>query len=739
MPAGQVRAVDTRLTHLLSRTAEVIQKMLHCLFERVLDKISIHQVSRDSRLSDIEGIDTDMSILGTAEGSRKKERKRKKPDELLSSVVRETAVPAAVELLRGNQRFAFPSGTAWVMLVVSAASLDGLSKRHSRDEAKGSIIELIESDQIHTVATADLLEQEVFGVIPTETTLARMEEYSLLTSAEYAWAVVWQRPTGQLIVQLVAEATFNQARQVATGHLSLEAAVGDAAWAEHSGQAAGTESQSAATGAADNEAATYAEEGDQIFDEAAVRMDFEDEAVFTDEDEFEGLVHDGAVAAPAAEEYLEQDEAAYVNGHIDGYAEDTDLEDEGAPEGTYLEDSTAAVDQIARRFLTEDLDLDIRLDEFNTSFAVGAPVVQVAVPEGASQWLGDQVAQLTRQANAALAQLHRANEDKLRTTYVNLMGQHADQVINEVATDRAGSRYKALTDSLEVHHAEALKGKEQQTRERKAEAQQRFEETAKKLAEQAAISAELQFKERNRTKLEREQAEIAAEVERHAENDYSHARQEILRMRRSDASLKMQRGQTRIFELLAEQQAENFEAERQLLDVWKAEIAATVDDNRKADLSRAEALAEQQARVNEVSVVQAEHEALLQSMKKEHEQRVRRLEEEFERERQSTLAKLSTTEAEWQHALQLEKEKTASQVERSEDLIQQLSALGTTYQQQYATRVEELEADKRAYTADLERQNQMQGRSNKILTVLMVAIPLLTLLVGFIFGVGFAN
>ncbi|MGW0583870.1 hypothetical protein ACWD25_50010, partial [Streptomyces sp. NPDC002920] len=116
-----------------------------------------------------------MGILGTAAVSQKKERK-KKPDELLASVVRETAIPAAIELLRSNTRFVFPSGTAWVMLVLAADSVGGLSKRHGRDEAKGSIIELISSDQIRTVATAEMLEEEVFGIIPTDETLARMEE-----------------------------------------------------------------------------------------------------------------------------------------------------------------------------------------------------------------------------------------------------------------------------------------------------------------------------------------------------------------------------------------------------------------------------------------------------------------------------------------------------------------------------------------------------------------------------------
>ncbi|GAP61365.1 hypothetical protein AHiyo1_50650 [Arthrobacter sp. Hiyo1] len=94
-----------------------------------------------------------MSILTAPKKTEKKER-QKKPDELLASVVRETAVPAAVELLRSNAPFVFPSGTAWAILVLAAERIGGLSRKQGRDEAKGSLIELIEADSICTLATA---------------------------------------------------------------------------------------------------------------------------------------------------------------------------------------------------------------------------------------------------------------------------------------------------------------------------------------------------------------------------------------------------------------------------------------------------------------------------------------------------------------------------------------------------------------------------------------------------------
>jgi hypothetical protein len=399
-----------------------------------------------------------MGILSTTTTGQKKERE-KKPDELLSSVVRETAVPAAVELLRSNARFVFPSGTAWVMLALAAKDIGGLSKKNGRDEAKGSIIELIGSDRIETVATAEMLAEEVFGIIPTEATLERMQEYSLLTGAGYSWAVVWQKPNDELLIDLVHEATFKQAREVADQTISLREAVGEQTWKDHSGEAEDDTTDEAAAEketdevfdqSPDNETDTYEESGGEpVFDD---ENGTDDPPVFDDE--------------PSDFDIDEQDEPAAVEPEFDdpaGFDEFDNADDEQAGADSVSaqdDDAVALADQeqvrevIARRFLTEDLDLAIRLDEFDATFAIGAPVVQIHVPDGSTEWLADQIAQLGRQANADLAQLHQSHEDELRALYVNLMSAHMEQVIRDVATDRDGSRYKTLQDGAEQAHLE---------------------------------------------------------------------------------------------------------------------------------------------------------------------------------------------------------------------------------------------------------------------------------------------
>lgn len=695
-----------------------------------------------------------MSILTAPKKTEKKER-QKKPDELLASVVRETAVPAAVELLRSNTPFVFPSGTAWAILVLAAERIGGLSRKQGRDEAKGSLIELIEADSICTLATADMLTEEVFGIIPTTETLARIEEYSLLTAPTaadgktplYSWAVVYQ-DQNRLQVDLVADATFEMALGVSTGSIALKDAVGREAWAAHSGE---TDDEPTAEADMDlakikvaSDAETAEDEGDPLFDEAPdAGVDVDEDPAF--DDVFAGTADEEA-DAPAFEEHTEVDgeagDAQHVHAVIfDDEDEDSDAgyTDQASVDSVPIDDEPVADQEqvrstIARRFLTEDLDLEVRLDEFVTSFGVAAPTVQIVVPDGASSWLGDQIAQLTRQANAQLAKLHADGDAELQTEFINLMSLHAEQVMRDVAIDRDGGVYKELTAGAKAEYREALTGKDETARQAQAEIAKAFEAAIVQIGQQAASQAEVQYRERNKAKIQREQLEAVAAIDTKIENDYAHTQQEILGLRRKDAERRMAIGTTRIFSVLAERQQENLAAERALLAELTSDIQRIIDENRKGDISRADALAEEQSRFDRVAALEQEHSMIIDRLRTEHSDRLRRTEEEFEKARQATIEQMRGRDEEWLHNLNLEKEKTASQTSRVTDLLAQMDHMGESFKKQYDDRVNDLQADRQAYINDLERSNQMQGRQNKLLTTLMIAIALVMLGAGFIVG-----
>ncbi|MDP9904769.1 hypothetical protein [Arthrobacter bambusae] len=690
-----------------------------------------------------------MSILTAPKKTEKRER-QKKPDELLASVVRETAVPAAVELLRSNAPFVFPSGTAWAILVLAADRIGGLSRKQCRDEAKGSLIELIEADSICTLATADMLSEEVFGIIPTVETLARMEEYSLLTAPTaadgktplYSWAVVYQDQHG-LQVDLVADATFAMALGVSTGSIALKDAVGREAWAAHSGE---TDDELTVEGDVElariEDGADAEDEGDPLFEGVSdIDADFDEEPAFGDAF---GEIADEEAEAPAFEEYTdakgeEEDNQREHAVMFDEEDEDGGDVSQGSAETASVDDEPVADQEqvrstIARRFLSEDLDLEVRLDEFATSFGVAAPTVQIVVPDAASSWLGDQIAQLTRHANAQLAKLHADGEAELQTEFVNLMSLHAEQVMRDVAIDRDGSVYKELTTGAKAEYREELAAKEEKGRQAQAEIAKGFEAAIAQVGQQAASQAEVQYRERNKAKIQREQLEAVAAIEAKIENDYAHTQQEILKLRRKDAERRMAIGTTRIFSVLAERQQENLAAERALMVELTNEIQRIIDENRKSDITRAEALAEEQSRFDRVAALEQEHLTIVERLRSEHANRLRRTEDEFEEARLAAIEQMRAREEEWQNSLSREKEKTDAQSKRVTDLLKQMSRMGKSFKKEYDKRITDLQAERQAYINDLERSNQMQMRSSRLTTVLMVAMSLFMAAAGFIAG-----
>ncbi|MFK0244577.1 hypothetical protein ACIQUM_07750 [Amycolatopsis azurea] len=662
-----------------------------------------------------------MGILNTDAATHRKTRK-KRPDDLLSSVVRETAVQAAIDLLRRNTPFGLPSGTAWVMLVLAAADIGGLSKRHGRDEAKGSIIELIGSDQIKTVATAAMLEDEIFGIIPSEDTLARMDEYTLLAKAPYTWAVVWQDSGDGLLIDLADAATFTQARDVCAGSISLAEAIGARAWSKHSGVAEDEPTVSAADGGG------APSDGDPAGDP-------DDPPVFA-----EPFAADGA-ENPVGTVEVEPDEPTF--GDTAGFAEFDDQDDppESHASATAHDDTAASLsdqdevrEAIARRFLSEDLDLAIGLDEFTATFAIGAPAVQIEMPHNASEWLGDQVGHLNRQANADLAQLRAAHEDALRLLFVSLTSAHVEQVIRDVATDRDGSRYQALKNSIEQAHRERLAEKGQRIEELSARIEDDYQQQATALGRQAASEAETQFKQRNRSRMKREQLDAISVLDRELDDAYTRDLQELLRVRRSDAALKMQIGTTRIFDALAERQADHRAAEEQRLDRWRTDIGQVVDDNRKADVARIEAMAEHQRTVDEVAALRREQDALLQSQRAAHTERIRTLEEQLERDRREAVASMHIRDAEWRHTVGVEQERTKAQIARVAELLQQISTAESSENRRWNERIVQLKDDHAAQVQRLTQAAAIQARTSRVLVVVMVAISVLVAVAGFIAG-----
>jgi hypothetical protein len=701
-------------------------------------------------------------------GATRAAGKKRKPGELLSSVVNESAVGAAIDIMKRNEAFALPNGTAWVGLLLNTDSIGGLNLKQKGDATKGSIIELIAADKIQVVATKEMLDQEFLGIIPTSETLERMDEYSLLTQAPYFWAVFRSEDGNTLIADAVQDvrATYADAVAVSRGKSTLSAVLPEVwAWGGGINEPALTaqvpaEAERVLVGASigasggsttdvdvdpladafgfeDDGGVDYASlaEGDldlgtgEIADEPPLEFDTEQfESQFAeeqsglsdeDEDAFDASWQDddtpATTAAPAGDE---------ADGYFQYLAENRDR----------VVDEQEVRDTIARRFLSTDLDLVVDVAEFDQVFSTAADAITLDVSEDASDWLGSQVAQISRQANAELALLHQGNTDELRQLFIETMALHVEKTMAAVSTDAAGSQYAALMDGAKRDFEAQRASAPQEIAEQRREITARFDAAANSRAEQAAAHARAVYEDKNRPKLERELAEVGLDVDRRHEEHYAHDRQTVLEMRKKEANVRMDVGTNRIFELLRTRQAEQRAEERALLERWNGQIIQFIDENRKNDVARAIALAEELNRSNKVEDLKQEHKAELRELRRDHADREEQLNQELIRIREEARAELESRQASWTSSLEIERERSTTGNALVTQLQTQVDSLAAQYETKYQGQIENLKADKKAAVQELKRSHDMQRRATWILVILGVVITVAAVAVGVILG-----
>lgn len=667
--------------------------------------------------------------------------KKRKPSEMLSNVIMESTPSAAIQLMRETPAFALPNGKSWVVLGLPVANIGGLSQKHKNDEAKGSIIELIKADNLKTVATAEMLESEIFAFIPTEDTLFRMDEYGLLKNAKYVWVSMTQTDGDTLTADPISDADYASAVAVSRGDTTLAALLPEV-WVWGGGNP--DDAVAPAT-----QAMGQVPVSEDPFAEAGVVEPVADphDNPFADNPEDDGVDYGSMV-----EDDSEGDEFGPLDDAEDEFPEEYAAEAEAQepeaiavagtdypydPERVVTEEEVQAT--IARRFLTTDLDLAIDLETFEVNFNTNADAIVFPLEDEATDWLGRQVNQLARQANTELEALHYGKIDELRELYVSLMSQHIESVIAHVSPDREGSYYKALMEAARAELSSRQNRAPEEASAQRKELNTRYEADAASHGRQAAEHAEAQFRRQNRARHERELAEITALTERGAEEIYNGAQQSILEIRRKDADTRIDLGTTKILEVLMERQAENREASAELIKSWSGQITEFIDANRKDDVARAETLSLKLSRENEVAAVRSEHADRVRELKLEHQDKLDRMEKDMRKVRKAALTKLAAREESWGHNLTQAQQRTTEVEGRLREALQRADNLDDSYKAQYSQQIEILERDKNSYALELERAAKIQGLSSKTMIGFVIVAAFAALLVGFIIGSGWGS
>jgi len=683
----------------------------------------------------------------------------------LTLVIDETEPGAALDIIRQNTEWLLPNGIGVILALPVDASIDdggigGLGKVSSKgNEDKGSILQRIADDKIQVCATEDMLRHNILGVIPTPASLGPdgMGEYTLFDRAKFLLTSVTPRPDGTLetvpvhfdeatgLIEVpdgdIDTVTLAQAQEIASGTITLASLI-PTLWKRLGGEGADEEVaeedivEEAAPAAptlpptaAPAESVEAVEnlphfDPDDIPDELMVDELPSDEGLYDEDDEDENPFDDIEEApAPAP--------------HVPTQTEEVEVEPEVAPVDERVFNKDAVRTAVARRFLDDSLDFAVDMTPFETllGYEVDTPAQFSLDHLDSTNWLDGQIKMLSQQANTVLADQRRRDIEELRNLFFSLVSRTGDEISSQMSIDEDadntwaktmaevnGNETKALADLSEISEKQNAVLADQYQQEREAFIQARIGEER------------VRYDERHKPALTRQMDDMEASIRLDIESDYEARRYEILRARKTSAQGAFDAAITKVMDHLIEKRAEQVQREAELIEKFRVEMNDFLDENRKEDIARTQALQEQLSRQNIVEEKSAEFAAREQEL---HEQIARERDEAhkrvlaaqdeankvLERMRQENDAQLAQARAEVQRAN-----------ERVKEEAERVGVVRDEIARQFQSQVESLQTDKQLLMDQMDRENLVAKRANRLYIALAVLVALAFLALGVIIG-----
>lgn len=685
----------------------------------------------------------------------------KKAKDSLALVIDETEPGAALDLIRSNQNWLLPNGVGVILSLPVDAPVDeggigGLGKISAKgNEDKGSILQRIANDKIQVCETQDMLRHNILGIIPTEQSLGLegMGEYTLFDGVIFMLTSVDIRADGSISVNPIHynestestdipagdkdTVTLEQAQSISSGAVSLASFI-PSLWRRLGGEVS---VESADETGETEDINTVTNTSDESVDNVDNLPDFDpdeipdddmpldddlpsDEGIYDDDDDVEDPFKD-----LDADSESETNDEATVTTATDGVMP---VEDDR------VFNREAVRDTMARRFLDEDLGFVVDMTPFEALFGR-----EVENPTGFSldhldneNWLDGQIKLLSQQANDKLADQRRRNIDELRDLFFSLVSNTGDEIAAKMSTEAGAENVWAQT--LAEANVNAQKSRDALVDiigAQRAAIISNYEQKREESIHAEMVGARARYDTYHKPALDRELSELEPTLRASIDDTYAIRRREILDARKASAQASFDASITKVMDYLIEKRSEQVTREAELMEQFRIQMGEFLDENRKEDIARAEALREQLARQNVIEEKTAEFAArekeLYEQIARERDEAQKRLsasQEETDkliaRMREENEAALTQAQAEIQRA----NERTAEEAARVNVVREEIS-------RQFESQIASQENDKNLLIAQINRESLTAKRANRLYVALAVLVALAFLAVGVIAGI----
>ena len=652
-------------------------------------------------------------------------KKNKKRNEMMSSVLSESVLEVVLDDLRKNKRFiAEKDGQpVYIAMWLDVDDIGGLSKKQAKDEAKGSIIELIKGSSIKTLLTPELLESEEIIFVPEATTLDRMGEYSLLVNAPYTLGYIYDDGS-------IENSYIETEYDMFVKYIELKDDIDyflrghDVPWVEQS------------------EDETYEE--DVMSDDVVMAHDEDEDTPFG---EGEGDDKDYAI-----DEFAEMESAGFDENYMEGSdfdkMDDTDLdnmeedlvpEDEEVITDEIVEEEPVEVDDytfektIKRVFYSDELGLEVTTEPFDLQFMHGNNFVPFSEDRG-DGWMNEYLSNISKDANSEIQRAHQQNILEMRELYYRLLSGYCETIKDKLDveddTTLTGQIMNNLREEYQMHQDNMYN----EVSQRRSDKNKDWTEKLEQVGEDAKIAAQQQYRERYGRQHDEELLRIEPTLKQQLEASHNKAVRELHEKRRADAAIMLDEGITATLGKVSEIYKERLNEEQEIYEFHRDALMNFIQDNRENDIAHDKILAQELAQSEKADAVMREYHEKLDAQTVDFAAKRESLEAEIQKLVRQSEDELKRQEDKHNQYVEDLRKELADARNHVNKLVDDYKMLDQKKEDEYRLRLTDKEYEIEKLSSNFERVGRSNRRQGGFMIALIIVAVIASLFVGMVFG-----
>lgn len=615
----------------------------------------------------------------------------------LEEIVAESVVANVLQEARDNGLLVVDGRV--VGLYIDTEQIGGLSKKQNTDEDRGRFINAVKSSQITVFGTQELLQDNKLVLVPNEDEIELLLEYPFLLEQDgedVLFQIVFLNEDGS-IEFTNHEITLNDVADCFANEKPLFSTLEEGAETE---------------GEDYEPIESHEVETEDMFEEDETELEDSKE----DEDDYED------------EEDSEEDE-------------DVRLLDEDFEEYETEVVSPEAVEETLKKRVYTDIDLTVDMGAFEMAYGdykvPSLELLKERTGDEDSDWLVKQINMEIANANDELVQVRSHNVNRMREAYLGLMNEGYTKILHQADYNNEDGLFKKQLDAIredeDVKRAEVDGDINDRHREMDAE----YEEDRQLEIERLTQAWTQKYDALNKPSLQARKDSYEMNRRLELQGAFEDGRRDLDTQRVSMIYDTARRYELNVADLMKDKFAECLASERDVYEKGLARVRALLDDNRKHDIARVDALRRELEIQNRVENLEKEHAQKLESMKAEMELAKANAEQNLQAkdahlaqvvsEKDENIARLAT---------ELAEAKSVAQTELDE-LIQKHREELTFKDNLHVQEVGRLTEQANVWKAEADRQYTLNKRGTFTIIAIFAVIAVAVAVIGFLLGMKF--